>query len=147
MDTLCSLADLCRYNPLITVKYRVVGFGPRNKAWPSPSDICILPVVILGNMFVEVTRKDASNVVWPVGVSDWVRRLAVDLIASGGWKRPNNRDAARLDVPNLRFFPMEDLLVEGLFEEHGKFYQDAAQTQSLVPLYERIIRGWLKDGF
>jgi hypothetical protein len=101
----------------------------------------------LGRIFVELTRKDTSNVVWPVSMSAGVIGFVNELIASGGWTRIKNRDAARLDVPNLRFFPMEDILVEGLFDEHGYFYQDAAHTQSLVPLYERIIRGWLEDGF
>jgi hypothetical protein len=141
-QTLRSLADLCRYNPFITVKYRLVPLDCRLMVKDLDRfQLCFF--ILLATRYIAVIRDDTLRELWPEPIA---YILSTDIERSVNQQNLTRQDVARLKVVNLRFFPMDDPLPEKMFAESKTFYRDPAHTQSIIPMWEKAVRRWLAEG-
>jgi len=143
--TLFHLADVCRYNSNLTVKYRIRVF-----------DTAVLPkierpcIVYLGACHAYSLRNEIHDEIWSDAMdqatknnllghlSDWA---GYDIDARG----PRQTDVTRLGAANLRFFPMDGVLEDVSFDKLGSFFSPAGQD--LMPIWERLMKKWATEGF
>lgn len=108
------LADVCRRWPHITVKYRLTNF---NRTISSVQGVMNgNTIAYVGTRYSLLLRRDNYEDMWhPM----WHRRSAATSLALfvRGWAENEDLGGAlsdggfsRLQVPNLRFFPMDDIL-------------------------------------
>jgi hypothetical protein len=141
-QTLRSLADLCRYNPFVTVKYRLVPLDCRLMAKGMDRfELCFF--IHLVTRYLAVIRDDTSRELWP---EPFAHILAADIERFINEQNLTRQDVAHLKVFNLRFFPMDYPLPEKMFVESKTFYRDVAHTQSIIPMWEQAVRRWLAEG-
>jgi hypothetical protein len=137
-----SLADLCRYNPSVTIKYRLVLFDGEGSRFRGDR-VKLLLYMGMGTRYLGAIRRDIRRELWPRGLKCYFAKVVAPFIKRKGL---TSRDVAHIDIPNPRFFPMHIILTEGLFAGSGYCYQDASRTISIIPLWERTLRGWLTEG-
>jgi hypothetical protein len=140
--TLRSLADLCRYNPPVTVKYRLILFDGESVRFKEDR-VKLFVYIATGTQYLGAIRRHIRRELWPRGLQHFFARYVAPSIKR---TRLTSRDVAHIDVPNLRFFPMHITLTEGLFAERRQYFQDAPKTMSIVPLWQQTLRGWLTEG-
>jgi hypothetical protein len=145
-NTLFHLADVCRYNPHITVKYRLRildRMGADSEDWPLLVVMGICVVLLLRNQrhddaWLRAPRGRALLECVNLMMGAWA---GYDVAANNG---PRHSDVARLQAANLRFLPM-DGFIGNLLEQRGKSF--GAVGQDLMPEWERLMKQWVAEGF
>jgi hypothetical protein len=141
---LFHLADVCRYNPHINVKYRLTCFNRMT----SPTAYHIIYTGVMKNVLLRRNCIGDALGGAPVG-HDFPTTLRGYLSGRTDQDVPlREREVARLAVPNLRFFPMADILYDAydlLFTDFGSFYDE--NGRDLMPSWEQWANKWLSEGF
>lgn len=133
---LFHLADMCRYHPHITVRYRIWALDSAKFV-----DNFRPYIIYVGVCFTSLLRNEEDEEIWAPAQTHYERRLSWKDLAD--W---DDYDVAgrglgqigvmRLRAPNLRFFPMDTDLESVSFEPRGRYL--GSETGSYVGL-ERFV--------
>jgi hypothetical protein len=138
-ETLLHLADVCRSIPSITVKYRLTAFSRELLTPKTP-----LRIAYTGYLYIVLLRTMHS--LHPAGPGEAKTLLAGFVDDWGDYANSavnqHRRDARRLRMPNLKFFPMEDISIEGAVDNRFML-----RGRNVVPTNETVVWRWMKNGF
>lgn len=141
---LLHLADVCRYNPNINVKYKLTCFNRKTSSTAARMAFNggMKRLNLRYECIVETMGLDPIGRIFILMESEYLAAIDkqdVPLL---------DRELPRLDVPNLRFYPMSNILSDAdntMFKNFGIFYYE--KGRDMMPFWEQLVHKWLSEGF
>jgi len=141
---LLHLADVCRYNPHINVKYRLTCFNRKNSSTAARMAYNggRKRLSLRCECIVETMGLDPTGRLFVLMESEYLAAIDEHDVPLP------ERDLPRLDIPNLRFYPMSDILSDAddmMFKNFGVFFGE--NGRDMMPFWEQLVHKWLSEGF